>query len=290
MFDCAECFAKQAIDERPDLVFVLTARIHLEQLLPQIDDIRDRDIKTAVWFLDDPFNPDLHVPIAKHFEYVFSQDSNGLEVYEQLGCDTHHLPLCAFPEHYYPLNNPASLSKPVVFIGSSSEYRHRFFELIMNKLMSFNVEIIGFSWEETLYKYYPNSFKNKWLDIQQTNEVYNCSKIILNLHRSEHDVTNHNKEYNKIAGCSPNPRTFEALAAGAFQLTDVREDLSKFYTSGREIETYTSQEDLLEKIEYYLIHEEERQQIATRGYERTLKEHTYAHRLDQMLAIVFHET
>jgi spore maturation protein CgeB len=71
------------------------------------------------------------------------------------------------------------------------------------------------------------------------------------------------------------------------QLTDVRDDLVNFYTPDYEIVTYTSPEDLVEKMEYYLIHEEERKQIALRGLYRTMRDHTYANRLSSMLAIVF---
>ena len=82
-------------------------------------------------------------------------------------------------------------------------------------------------------------------------------------------------------------RTFKICGAGAFQLTDVHYYLCKFYTPGMEIETYTSREELLEKIQYYVVHEEERQAIALRGLERTLKEHTDYHRLDKKLNIIF---
>ena len=36
--------------------------------------------------------------------------------------------------------------------------------------------------------------------------------------------------------------------------------------------------DLVEKVRYYLKHEDERAAIAQAGYERTLREHTYVHR------------
>lgn len=42
----------------------------------------------------------------------------------------------------------------------------------------------------------------------------------------------------------------------------------------------------MEKIEYYLSHEKERQQIAKNGYEKVKRYHTYSNRLDTMLEIM----
>ncbi|UJF32077.1 glycosyltransferase [Paenibacillus hexagrammi] len=41
----------------------------------------------------------------------------------------------------------------------------------------------------------------------------------------------------------------------------------------------------MEKIDYYLNHEEERQRIALRGLSRTLRDHTYRNRLHELLSI-----
>jgi len=46
------------------------------------------------------------------------------------------------------------------------------------------------------------------------------------------------------------------------------------YSIGEEIALFVSPEDLIEKTRHYLKHEEEREAIAKRGYERTLRDHT----------------
>ncbi len=57
----------------------------------------------------------------------------------------------------------------------------------------------------------------------------------------------------------------------------------KHYTLGSEIETFDSPTEFITKAEYYLAHEKERLQIATNAYKRTLREHTYDHRILQLL-------
>jgi spore maturation protein CgeB len=44
--------------------------------------------------------------------------------------------------------------------------------------------------------------------------------------------------------------------------------------------------DLVEKIRYYLAHEEERSAIAHAGQERTLKDHTYLQRMKELEQII----
>ena len=56
----------------------------------------------------------------------------------------------------------------------------------------------------------------------------------------------------------------------------------------REIVTYHSNEELLEKINYYLNHEEERRKIAEAGQRRTLKDHTYTVRMRELKEILEH--
>ena len=61
-------------------------------------------------------------------------------------------------------------------------------------------------------------------------------------------------------------------------LTGKADDLDRYYEIGKEIVCFDDTKDLIDKIRYYLVHEEERAAIAQAGYERTLREHTYAHR------------
>lgn len=75
-------------------------------------------------------------------------------------------------------------------------------------------------------------------------------------------------------GEGPNMRLFEATAAGAFLLTEAQYNLGDFFEIGKEIETFSSQEEALEKIYYYLKHPEERLAIARRGQARCLQDYS----------------
>ena len=57
--------------------------------------------------------------------------------------------------------------------------------------------------------------------------------------------------------------------------------------SGRkDLDAYESLPELLEKVQYYLTHEEERIEIAIHGYEKTARLHSYENRLAEMMQMI----
>jgi spore maturation protein CgeB len=61
-------------------------------------------------------------------------------------------------------------------------------------------------------------------------------------------------------------------------MVEYMEELEEFFEIGKEIVCYTGPEDLLEKIRYYLKHEDKRRAIAEAGKARCLKDHTWQKR------------
>lgn len=82
-----------------------------------------------------------------------------------------------------------------------------------------------------------------------------------------------------------NMRVFEATATGSFLITQRVPGIEDLYEDGKEIALYDTTDEAMEKIKYYLEHDEEREAIAKAGMEKTLKNNTYKHRLDEMLKI-----
>ncbi len=77
-------------------------------------------------------------------------------------------------------------------------------------------------------------------------------------------------------------RVFEVPGCGGFLLTGDAENLNDYYRTGQEMLVFNSIADLIEKIRYYLDHEQERAAIAQAGYQRTLREHTYVQRFTEI--------
>jgi len=80
-----------------------------------------------------------------------------------------------------------------------------------------------------------------------------------------------------------NMRHFEITAAGGFLLCYDQPELGDSFEIGRECAVFRNERELLEQIEHFLSHPEERAAIALAGQQRTLSEHLYSHRLRTLL-------
>jgi spore maturation protein CgeB len=80
-----------------------------------------------------------------------------------------------------------------------------------------------------------------------------------------------------------NMRIFEALATGSFIVTERVPGLEDMYQDKVHMAMYSTEDEAMELIKYYLEHEEERKSIAKSGMERTLECQTYKNRIDTIL-------
>jgi ABC-type polysaccharide/polyol phosphate transport system ATPase subunit/predicted SAM-dependent methyltransferase len=83
-----------------------------------------------------------------------------------------------------------------------------------------------------------------------------------------------NAEIDLARGEAGNMRLFETTGVGSFLLTEYHENIREYFEPGIEIETFRDENDLIEKIYYYLAHPVEREAIAKRGQERCLREYS----------------
>lgn len=95
-----------------------------------------------------------------------------------------------------------------------------------------------------------------------------------------------NRHINVAENYANNMRLYEATGVGALLLTDRKDNLGELFEVGKEVVVYSSAEEAAELISYYLAHPDEAQAIARAGQERTLREHTYRHRMEELIPIL----
>lgn len=83
-----------------------------------------------------------------------------------------------------------------------------------------------------------------------------------------------------------NMRFFEAQSCGRMLLTDYLPTQDEFAKEGEHYRAYLDTGDMMTKVEYYLKHEKEREKIAQAGMKNIQENHTYGHRIDQLVSIV----
>ena len=125
---------------------------------------------------------------------------------------------------------------------------------------------------KTLIDLIKKKYKNIFVGSASASEmmqIYRDSKIVLNF-SLKNDI---------------NMRVFEAIGAGSLLLTNEIKGngINDLLESKIDYDTYSSSEDLVTKIDYYLNNETQRSEIATSGYKRIITSHKYSDRATEIL-------
>ena len=81
-------------------------------------------------------------------------------------------------------------------------------------------------------------------------------------------------------------RLWDILGAGGFVLTNYQSEIPEYFEVGKDLDIFASEEELVEKIRYYLEHEEEREEIARNGYQKAKEKYSLELRVKQILQTV----
>ena len=123
---------------------------------------------------------------------------------------------------------------------------------------------------DAVFRVFPNSFWSRKL-FHEAAAIMHATRVCVN----------------QTVAKDINMRHAEITAAGSMLLTeDSRENgLGELWKVGEEIEVWANVEECIEKLRWYLEHPEEREIMAWKGHQRTLLEHTYRHRVLEMLSL-----
>lgn len=107
----------------------------------------------------------------------------------------------------------------------------------------------------------------------EMNKIFYCSRINLNI------------TLPSIETGLPQ-RIFDIMGNGGFVMTNYQQEIDDMFRIGRDIEAFSTTEELLEKTAYYLSHEDARLRLALNGYKSVRDNHTHLHRVREILRIV----
>jgi spore maturation protein CgeB len=103
--------------------------------------------------------------------------------------------------------------------------------------------------------------------------LYRRSKIGINVHnRGDYTVGSY--------------RLFDLPANGVMQISDGGRHLGAFFSVGEEVIAYRDADELIERVRYYLAHDEERVAIARRGYRRVMIQHRIRDRFRELAELI----
>lgn len=103
--------------------------------------------------------------------------------------------------------------------------------------------------------------------------VFHCSKINLNI------------SLRSIRSGIP-LRAFDIIGCGGFLLSNYQADFADCFVAGEDFDFYEDENDLLNKLDYYLSHDSIRAEIAANDQRKLTEQHTFLHRIRQMLEVI----
>lgn len=274
----------KAKQERPNF-FLETGGM---RILPKtIHKMRASGIITVLWTTDAPQNLQNFLPImqaAPYYDFIFTAGMEAYDILKSIGVERlFWLPFACDPNFHHPIQltpeEKREYGYDIVSVSSIHQdlYANRLATLA--SLIEYKLGVWGPGGEDIdadsplkSYVKGSNASPELWT------KLYSAAKIILSQH------------YQPARGSFPcyqaSPRVFEIMACGGFQVVDNQPDVLRLFTDKDQLVVFNDNAQLKKNIQYYLAHDDERSEIAKRGYDTVMKHHTYKHRINEMVEII----
>lgn len=165
---------------------------------------------------------------------------------------------------------------PFSFVGGWSDVHINRKEALISLVKHTNIQLWGYGYKKYYSRktlaFYQNYFKeNKSILKVYNGEVWGLKMYDI-LHRS---VLTFNIHEGLLNGNVGNMRMFEATGVGTLLLNDNGKNINSLFEVGKEIETYHSIPEAIEKVKYYNANPEKAIEMGRNAQNRTLKDYNY---------------
>jgi hypothetical protein len=218
--------------------------------------------------------PDIEKACVPDYDIIFISDFGHRIEWKELGAKKIvNLPIsAASPEDYNNIlyKNDRQKIYEVTFVGRLDNLHHHRLETL-NYLVSQGVQLNIWTWDlskEYLLKFplLESALRGDAYGKEMV-RVFAQSKIVINIHILSQPL-------------GGNLRLFEIPATRSLQIAD--KCPQDWFKDGDEIVLYKDNQDLLQKINYFIENDEERERIAKNGYEKLVSKHQYKHRVKKI--------
>lgn len=270
-FEFNQKLQKTYLSYNPDIVFIIHGNEILEETILQM-----KSSFKILWMMDSLFRAKNTFKIKHLFDKIFVFEKSDIEkLYNEEKIVAHFMPL-AVDEKIYKFT---SIQKniDILFIGALYGKRIEILEKIITAFPDKIIKIYGqfySPFKRPIYhltRKYKSNFLNKNVTPSQANELYNSSKICLNIH---HDQSKF----------GVNQRFFEILGSGNLQLVDRNDYLDSEFKEIK-ILTYQNDEELINSISDIFSHKIDPIEYTDNAYQCIITHHTFTHRIQQILAL-----
>jgi len=209
----------------------------------------------------------------KAFDIILTSFPHYVDRFKKIGINSEYFKI-GFEDSIIKKLKKSEKQNEAVFVGGFSKRHSEAINIFEYLAKNTNLNFWGYGANElSANSIIKQNHRGESWGINMYNILYN-SRISINRH------------IDAAENYANNMRLYESTGVGTMLITDNKNNINELFKVGKEIETYKSKEELLEKINYYLSHEEERDKIAKAGQARTLKDHTYKTRMKELVQIL----
>ena len=263
---------KAAKTFQPDLILVLLGNYTTPETIRKVREVTG--VPIICWCQDHLGSMGRQYIIGSKFDYVFSKDQSMVDMFRRYTSlkEVHYLPEACNPKIHCRVT---PTDKEIERFGcdiTTAANVYYFRAEILESLSDFNLRVWGIvpKFNSGPVRRFSTS---RPIFMRDKAACFNAAKIVINsLHPMESGGLN--------------ARAFEVAGCGGFQLITHSAAVERHFTPGKEIEMFRDLRELRKKVQYYLVHDDERSAIAEAGRKRAHSEHTYTRRLEQILAVV----
>jgi len=217
---------------------------------------------------------------SPHFDIVASVDPVAVQLLNEMGKKSFYLPLGFDPGIYKYQEVGEKYQSDVLIAGVMYKNRARWVKALKPISKEVNIRTINCKhWEANIFDCKPwvKNYHNDKVSTEELVKYCSGAKIIIIGHR---DFESGNDQQSMGIHSRAIGRIFQETACKTMVLSDdTRPNLKDHFVCGKEVEVFHDEDELREKILYYLKNESEREQIALKGYIRTMRENTYLERM-----------
>jgi len=213
---------------------------------------------------------------------------------KETGKQYHVVPNAANPQMHYPGTLNPRFQYDVVYLGANLRKKRWFVDKVLPEVRKrWKLGLFGPGWTirdnalrglsrglrgARLYRLAGRIDRGRIaISEEEERQLYRSAKVCLNFHEREDD------------GSQPhyivNQRTFKIAACGGFQLCDEVPAIRKYFTEDEVVMARLDPADWIDKIGYYLSHEEERVAIQRKGAARAAADHLSTNRVRLVLEL-----
>ncbi|HET6675576.1 MAG TPA: glycosyltransferase [Nitrospiraceae bacterium] len=267
----------QLAEDPPDVVLAL-AQAPLTSVV--LEHLRRKKFVCAMWFVENYRHLTYWQQLAASYDYWFViQRESCRDALRQAGAgDVIYMPMAADPLIHRPLDLSADereeFGSDVSFVGAGYANRRALLPKLIAPGRTF--KLWGNEWDGADALQGILQHGGARIDTATCMQVFNASRINLNLHSWSGSGLDPQADF-------VNPRTFELAACGAFQLVDYRSLLPDLFTA-EEVVSFKTVEELPSLIGRWLADPDARAAAALGARRRVLAEHTYVHRMKEILS------